>query len=227
MKRPSYYLKKIGHRGQISIWLVDGTLIRKNLDQEFTNFGQYYHFKRIPKNEFWIDHEASPDERRFFIDHLLVEWRLMKNGATYPIALDTANITERSERSRSHDLTKVENRQGIADPAKVHLKKLKTTKKGLSIWLVDGRLVRSVFDINFTEGGHDLVYPYVPKKEIWIDNDISPDERPFVLLHELFERSLMAKKYSYNPAHRHSSRLEWSCRRHPEKLQIKLSSLGA
>src|SRR4030066_1943946 len=108
MKRPSYYLKKIGHRGQISIWLVDGTLIRKNLDQEFTNFGQYYHFKRIPKNEFWIDHEASPDERRFFIDHLLVEWRLMKNGATYPIALDTANITERSERSRSHDLTKVE-----------------------------------------------------------------------------------------------------------------------
>ena len=42
------------------------------LDEEFTNFGQHYRFNCIPENEFWLENEATPDERRFFIDHLLL-----------------------------------------------------------------------------------------------------------------------------------------------------------
>jgi hypothetical protein len=70
----------------------------------------------------------------------------------------------------------------------------KLTQRGeISIWIVDGRLVRSVFDVDFTEGGHDYVYEFVPQNEVWIDNDLEESERPFVLLHELHERNLMAK----------------------------------
>jgi hypothetical protein len=220
----SIYLKKIGHRGKIKIFIVDGQIVRTNLDEEFTNFGQHYRFACIPEYEFWIDHESSPDERRFFIDHLLVEWQLMKQGYSYDKAIDLADIKERSERFRSRDLTKVESKSGLPDPSKVHLKTL-THAGPFTIFLVDGRLVRSNFDINFTEGGHDLVYTYVPKNEIWLDNDLSPGELPFILLHELFERSLMAKGLTYNQAHRHASKLEWHSRHHPTLLLKSLQKL--
>ena len=66
-------------------------------------------------------------------------------------------------------------------------------ESGLSVWIINGRLVRSGFDDDFTEGGHDYVYEFVPRDEIWIDNDLEEVERPYVLLHELHERNLMAK----------------------------------
>ena len=48
----------------------------------------------------------------------------------------------------------------------------KKLKGGLSVWIVNGRLVRSVFDIDFTAGGHDYVYEFVPENEVWIDDSI-------------------------------------------------------
>ena len=71
------YLEKIDQRGNLAIWLVDGGYIRGHMDEEFTNFGQHYSFSYIPKDEFWIEKETKTDEQRFFIDHLLVEHRLM------------------------------------------------------------------------------------------------------------------------------------------------------
>ncbi|MCX6726370.1 MAG: hypothetical protein NTY75_00950 [Candidatus Shapirobacteria bacterium] len=219
------YLRLVGRRGRIKIYLVDGAYVRTNLDEEFTNFGQHYRFACILKNEFWIDHESSPDERRFFIDHLLVEWKLMKAGMSYDKAIDLADIKERSERFRSRDLAKVESKSGLPDPSKVHLKIL-THAGPFTVYLVDGRLVRSNFDINFTEGGHDLVYTYVPENEVWLDNDLSASELSFVLLHELFERSLMAKGLTYNQAHRHASKLEWRSRHHSVLLISSLKKLN-
>ena len=220
----SIYLKNIGHRGRINIWIVDGQKVRCDLDEEFTNFGQHFRFPCIPQNEFWIDHESSSDERRFFIDHLLIEWQLMKRGMPYVNALELADIKEKSERFRSHDLTKIQNKTGFPDPTKVHLKTL-TMAGPFTVYLVDGRLVRSNFDVNFTEGGHDLVYTYVPQNEVWLDNDLSNQELPFVLLHELFERSLMAKGLTYPQAHRHASKLEWRSRHHPTLLTRSLQKL--
>lgn len=43
----STLLKKIGQRGRISIWIVDGSYVRTNIDEEFTNFGQHYRFTYI------------------------------------------------------------------------------------------------------------------------------------------------------------------------------------
>ena len=108
---------------------------------------------------------------------------------------------------------------------KIH-KKFINQAGELLIWLIDGRLVRSIFDVDFTEGGHGLVYDFVPKNEIWIDDDLSAKERPFVILHELYERSRMARGLAYNQAHKKASRLEWECRHNEKRLAGNLAKLG-
>lgn len=138
------YLKKVGQRGDITIWVVDGTFVRTHIDEEFTNYAQHYAFPFVPEHEFWLDKEAEEDEQQFFIDHLLVEYRLMKKGVPYDDALEAADKKERLERERDGDVRKVTTRRGLADPTKVHLQLWKKLESGVSVWIVDGRLVRSV-----------------------------------------------------------------------------------
>ena len=107
----------------------------------------------------------------------------------------------------------------------------------VKIWVVNGELVRDLFFLDFTEGGHDLIYPFVPKNEVWIDDDVSPKELKFILLHELHERNLMIKGWTYDlhdertaiekinkkakihrSAHGSASRIEYFCRKNPSKL---------
>lgn len=222
MSRPDYYLKRIGQRGKIEIWLVDGSLVRRDLDEEFTNFGQHFRFKCIPEYEFWIDKEAVANERRFFIDHLLTEWRLMKAGLSFEEASNAADAEEQTERNKAGDFKKIFSEK---DFTKFHRERLKKTKGGVEIWLVDGRLVRSVLEIGFVQGGHYCVYNFVPKNEVWIDNDVLVKERPFVILHELYERGLMKKGLTYSQAHRQASHLEWQARQDPKILEENLAKL--
>ena len=220
------YLKKVGKRGTISIWIVDGTYVRTHIDEEFTNYGQHYNFKYIPKEEFWLDHEGKPDEQKFFIDHLLVEHRLMANDVSYNDALEQADKIELSERKKSGDVRKLTKGKNLPDAEKVHVRLWKKLETPVSVWIIDGRLVRSVFDVDFTEGGHDYVYEFVPQNEVWIDNDLEEVERPYVLLHELHERNLMAKGWDYDRAHEDSSKIEYHCRHNPNELHIALGNEG-
>ena len=100
------YLRKDGTRGDFQVWIVDGAYIRGHIDEEFTNFGQHYRYPYIPEKEFWLDREAEHDERRFFIDHLLVEHELMAKGLPYGEALTKADLVERKERRRAGDRAK-------------------------------------------------------------------------------------------------------------------------
>lgn len=222
----SIRLEKIDTLGKIDIWLVDGQKVRETKSSEFTNFGQHYRFPFIPENEFWIDKEAVPDERKFFIDHLLMEYKLMKSGWSYERALEMADMQEKLERLRSRKIKELMEKVNFLPPNSVHEKKIGETKTGISVWIVDGKIVRSAYFVDFTEGGHDLVYSFVPHKQVWLDNDLKPEERSFVLLHELYERSLMAKGLTYPQAHAHASRLEWNCRHDLEKLKGKLADQG-
>lgn len=78
----------------------------------------------------------------------------------------------------------------------------------VKIFLVDGKKVRDSEFIDFTQGGHHLVYNWIPKGEIWIDSEMTKEERPFVIFHELFEHSLMKSGMSYGDAHEEASRKE-------------------
>jgi hypothetical protein len=221
------YLSKDDLRGDFQVWIVDGAYIRGHIDEEFTNFGQHYRYPYIPDLEFWIDQEAEHDERRFFIDHLLVEHELMAKGKSYADALTEGDKVERKERRRAGDVRRVTTRgQNLPDPGIVHEELWKKLESGISVWIVNGRLVRSAFDIDFTAGGHDHVYEFVPTGEVWIDDAIEERERGFVLLHELHERNRMSAGMPYSQAHQESSRLEFRCRHHPDELHDALAAEG-
>lgn len=220
------YLKKAGNRGAITIWIVDGTYVRTHIDEEFTNYGQHHNFTFIPGDEFWIDKEGSPDELKFFVDHLLIEHRLMAKGVPYDDALVAADRVEMAERKKAGDIRKLTKGKSLPEGSKVHVRLWKKLESPVSVWIVNGRLVRSVFDVDFTEGGHDYVYEFVPQNEVWIDNDLEETERPYVLLHELHERNLMAKGWDYDRAHEDSSKIEYHCRHHPNELHFALANEG-
>jgi hypothetical protein len=221
------YLKLIDERGDFKVWEVDGPYIRGKMDEEFTNFGQHYRYPYIPENEFWLDKEAEHDETRFFIDHLLVEHRLMKAGQSYEEALVEADKAERRERRRAGDLAKATGDGArLPEGASMHETMWKRLENGITVWVVNGREVRSVFDIDFTAGGHDKVYEFVPSGEVWIDDAIAEPERGFVLLHELHERNRMSAGWPYQKAHAESSRLEYRCRHHPDELHDALAAEG-
>lgn len=221
------YVEKVEERGDLKIWVVDGAYIRSQIDEEFTNYGQHYRFSYIPIDELWLDREAAEDEQQFFIDHLLVEHRLMAKGMSYEKALVGADRAERKERRRAGDIGRLtKHGQRLPEATLVHRHLWKKLENGVSVWIVSGRLVRSVFDIDFTEGGHDYVYEFVPENEVWIDDDIEEEERAYVLIHELHERNCMVRGLSYNHAHTESSRLEYHCRHHPDELHDALVKEG-
>jgi hypothetical protein len=221
------YLVQGEKRGDLQTWIVDGAYIRGHIDEEFTNFGQHYRYPYIPIDELWIDKEAEDDERRFFLDHLLIEHRLMAKGMSYGDALVQADAEERKERRRAGDVRKLsKNGKKLPDGKDVHERLWKKLENGVSVWIVQGRLVRSAFDIDFTAGGHDHVYEFVPQGEVWIDNDIVESERGYVLLHELHERNRMEEGMPYSKAHAESSKLEYHCRHHPDELHDCLAAEG-
>ena len=224
-----HYIRKLGKVSGFDVWIVDGEYIRDNLDGEFNNFGQPLDFTIIPKNELWIDKEHSGNENRFFITHMLAEHRLMAEGKTFDQARKYANKIERKERANSKLYKKahkkIKHKKEIL--RRIHKKILKKySNDKIKVWIVRGELVRDLFFSEFTEGGNDQVYHFVPNGEIWIDDDLSPRERKFVLLHELHERNLMAKGWNYDvgkrAAHWSASRIEHFCRRHPKFLDIKI-----
>ena len=84
------------------------------------------------------------------------------------------------------------------------------TIDGLDVYLVDGEKIRSTVHIDFTCGGHNLVYPwYVPPGEIWIDDALGGLDRTATLLHEAVEHSLMRdRRWGYDRAHDAASAAE-------------------
>ena len=226
LKKP--YIKKIKDVSGFTVWYVDGAYIRNNLEIEFTNFGQHYDFNFIPEKEFWIDYENSPDETKFYIEHMLVSYDLMSKGYDYDYALGKADSVEKVFRDNSNlgkSMLSLWNTKNTVNDIikKIHKKKLKAYSNNVNVWIINGEIVRDVYFIDFTEGGHDKVYNFVPEKEVWLDDDLSDKDRKYVLLHELHERYLMSKGMSYDEAHEQSSSLELNCRKNPKIIDKNLS----
>lgn len=222
MKNP--YLKQLAKIGRITVWQIDGTWVRNHLNNEFTNAGQHYRFEMIPTNEFWLDKECTPGEEPFYTHHLLVEWRMMRRGEDYNTALAYADRSERSERRKSGVMKRFRSTRLTPEVMKkIHKKKLLTFANGLVVWLVRGELVRDFCYNDYTEGGHEFVYKFVPKNEVWIDDDLSEEERKVVLLHEVHERRLMSTGMDYHHAHASASRIELHVRHRPSTLEKRLN----
>jgi hypothetical protein len=84
---------------------------------------------------------------------------------------------------------------------------------GLAIYLVCGSRVRNLRDSDFDQGGNGYAYNFIPKDEIWIDDHVPEEERPFVAFHECHEAEDMRRGMSYDEAHVRAKRLEDKLRR--------------
>lgn len=220
-KKKEPYIKKEGKISKFNVWIVNGEYVRKNICEDFVSMGQHYRFNFIPKWEFWLSEEVVPGEEWYYITHLLIENRLMGKGVSYGKAYGIAKRAERLERVKSLTIKKLEKLKdkGIILIHKIHKKLLKKYNSGVFVWLVNGELVRDLLYTDFWGGGHHKVYPFIPKEEIWIDDDVPSGEREFIILHELHERNLMISKgMKYSLAHRNATEIEDYCRHHPKKL---------
>jgi hypothetical protein len=220
MKKP--YIKNFCKIGNIKVFIVDGPWVRKNLCEDFVDFDHPLHAKFIPENEFWMEKEYDPGEENFALDHLITEYFLMKTGTKYNQAYKKALSVEIRERRKSKPIIKVREIKNKTERLKkVKIKQLKKYSNGIKVFIVRGKLVRDLFllkEDEFMGGGHDKVYWFVPRGEIWLDDLMSERERRFILVHELHERSLMARGWKYHPAHKKATIVEHFCRHNPKKI---------
>lgn len=234
LQRLDPYLERLGYDfgeethwpRDVTIWVVDGVYIRTNIDIEFDNYGQWWDFTYIPKKEAWLDRETEPDEWSFFLTRMETERRLLDQHLAQRLVWPKARRAEKALRREQGDLRQL-GHNARPDPRLTHRRRWKKLRSGVTVWIVNGRLVRSGFDLDFTAGGHDLVYSrFVPQREVWIDDDAAEGERPFILIHELRERDLMSKGWSYNNAHDSANRFESACRRGLVDLEEALEAVG-
>lgn len=204
------YLDTLAVYGQIQIILVNGDLVRTLINEEFTDFAFHEIISAIPADQIWIDNATEPQERPFFIDNALAMRNAMRAGKSYDEALSIGQKVEDRER---HIAGLLKNDKFVQDgdymKAVIHTL---PAPPGMYADLVDGDYIRDHLDPYFVEGGNAAKYKWMPKNTVCVEQAITPEERPFILLHEVTEMNLMYKGMSYNDAHRRASEIEYKAR---------------
>ena len=199
------YKKLLDNFGKINVYEVNGEEVRRDSEPNFNNFACNIDFDIIPENELWLDVEMDPGEAKFYITRMLAKKRLFDVGYNKDDADNISNLIELNERQKSSKYKEYKD----GNVTKELRLKVLNHYKDVIIYLVDGELVRDFFYEDFTEGGHHFVYPWIPEKEVWVDDDLKEDEIPDVVFHELFERLMMQDGETYDKAHMEALRFEW------------------
>ncbi|OGY40896.1 MAG: hypothetical protein A2Y82_03435 [Candidatus Buchananbacteria bacterium RBG_13_36_9] len=174
--------------------IVDGFKIRNTFEIDFGVLGDNFNTPFIRPGEIWLDKAFLAEKKKILVEYHENRKLVKKFG---------------------YEKAKKMMRFKVAKGFKIDSIKIKLLKKQglLKIYLVKGRKTRENLDPNFYFGGHYLVYKYVPKNEVWIDNTVIPEERKYILVHELYELGLMKKGKSYNNAHDYANAAEKEVRR--------------
>jgi hypothetical protein len=212
-----YYM---GKEANYDIWIVDGNQVRLKVFSSFLYGGNEQRYPFNPKGEIWIDNAISCEEYYLTLAHELNERHLMaKFGWQYITAHDSSLSLEQvirhsnEEISLAHeaslkkvsatDFSNIKEIRGIPDS--IQLQNIYRipfgTREGISVWIVDGYMVRKNVYPDFGFSGNDLSYHFIPNKEIWIDGQVSCDETEYSIATELMERKLMEQGKSYDDAY--------------------------
>jgi hypothetical protein len=229
-----YYL---GKKDNYDIWIVDGNQVRLKIFSSFLYGGNEQRYPFNPKGEIWIDNAISCEEYYLTLAHELNERHLMaKFGWKYITAHDSSLSLEQTIRHsndeicRSHEaslkkvaVTDYSNIKEISSiPDSIQLQNIyripSGIREGISIWIVDGYLVRKNIYPDFGFSGNDLSYHFIPQKEIWIDGQVSCEETEYSITTELKERKLLEDGKSYDDAYSDAIDITLSHRQEMEKL---------
>jgi hypothetical protein len=180
--------------GSKKLKIVDGCNIRNSLDIEFGVIGDRSLYPYIKPGEVWLEKYFLP-EKTAILTNFLRKKKLAKR-----LGYEAAKAKQRPKKI---------DRQAVKY---CHLQKLGRFGKA-AVHLVDGRLVRQKLDPNFCFGGHHLVYKYIPRGEVWLDDAVDTAELRFIAVHELFELELMRAGKDYTNSHDFANAAEKEARR--------------
>lgn len=172
---------------------VDGFSIRNFVDTDFSGEGSNVMYPYIPAGVMWLD-KVLEDEKDFFVALHTFERELLLGGLSYANA--------RKKVCEKFAGKSVQKPNAIIETYKWHPR-----GRDLKILIVDGQMVRQFYDPKFIQGGHDLVYNYIPQRTIWMEKAFEK-EYDFTLIHEAYERRRMLEGMKYLDAHNLALRVE-------------------
>jgi len=227
----------IGKSDNYDIWIVDGNQVRLKIFSSFLYGGNEQRYPFNPKGEIWIDNAISCEEYYLTLAHEMNERHLMaKFGWTYLTSHDSSLMLEQAIRKTNEDICRAHEaslkKVAVTDysnikeipgiPDSIKLQNIYRVPAGqrdsLSIWIVDGYMVRKTIYPDFGFSGNDLSYHFIPQKEIWIDGQVSCQETEYSLITEINVRNLMLKGKSYSDAYSDAIDLSQNKRQEMEKL---------
>jgi len=209
-----------GEKDKFNIWIIDGSRVRQKIYKEWLYGGNEQRYIFNPKGEIWIDNAISSEEFDLTVAHELNERHLMaKYGWEYQTAHDSSLSLELTIRHKNEEICQAHEaslkKVGVTDS--YNIKEIKYihdsiqlkniyripmgNRDGISIWVVDGYLVRKNIYPDFGFSGNDLAYHFIPSGEIWIDGQVSCEETEYSVSLEMMERKLMQDGKSYSDAY--------------------------
>jgi hypothetical protein len=97
-------VKYVGNVFCFRVYIVDGYVIRNNVDIDFTTGGNSGRFPYVPNDEIWLEYHHNINDWSAILLHETVECYLMiKHHFEYSTAHDIANIHEWSLRQKMND----------------------------------------------------------------------------------------------------------------------------
>jgi hypothetical protein len=209
-----------GKKDNYEIWVIDGNRVRQKIYKEFLYGGNEQRYIFNPKGEIWIDNAISSEEFDLTVAHELNERHLMaKYGWEYQTAHDSSLSLELTIRQKNEEFCRAHEAslKKVAVTDNYNKKEIKYiqdsiqlqniyripmgTRDGISIWVVDGYLVRKNIYPDFGFSGNDLAYHFIPSNEIWIDGQVACEETEYSVSVEMTERKLMVEGKSYSDAY--------------------------
>ena len=189
--------------GKYRITYIDSNKFRKKslLNVEFCTAAVHDDFPRhIKKDEIWIDDSIKPKEIPTILKGLSVRLSEIENGGKNPYEKGIA--AEKKERNGHREKLKKKKHMTIKDYS-----------GEIEVYLVSGKAVRDNYKTDFSQGGHGYVYDWIPKNEIWIEDE-EKDEIAPILAHEYIEMVLMKESgWKYPKAHEMASDIEQQLRK--------------
>jgi hypothetical protein len=229
-----YYM---GKNNNYDIWIVDGNQVRLKIFSSFLYGGNDQRYPFNPKGEIWIDNAVSCEEYYLTLAHELNERHLMaKFGWTYIASHDSSLSVEQTIRHSNEDIcraheaalkkvpvTDYDNIKEIKSiPDSIQLKNIYRvpvdTREGISIWIVDGYMIRKNLYPDFGFSGNDLSYHFIPPREIWIDGQVSCEETEYSIANEMMERKGIEAGKTYDDAYSDAIDMTQLKRQSMEKL---------